>query len=97
MLGNSSSGLLEMPTFKKATVNLGNRQSGRLKSLSVIDTKIEKKFIIKALNKVYNKKFKEKLKKTINPYGNGGATSKIVKILKKLKFNNLINKKFYDI
>jgi GDP/UDP-N,N'-diacetylbacillosamine 2-epimerase (hydrolysing) len=97
MLGNSSSGLLEMPTFKKATINLGNRQSGRLKSLSVIDTKIKKKFIINALNKVYSKKFQEKLKKTINPYGKGGATSKIVKILKKLKFNNLINKKFYDI
>ena len=44
MIGNSSSGLLEMPSFRKATINLGDRQSGRIKSKSVLDTKIKKKY-----------------------------------------------------
>ena len=44
MIGNSSSGLLEMPTFKKGTLNLGNRQLGRIKSESVIDSNIKKKY-----------------------------------------------------
>ena len=43
MVGNSSSGILEMPTFKKATLNLGDRQLGRVKSESVLDTNIKKK------------------------------------------------------
>ena len=97
IVGNSSSGLLEMPTFKKATINLGKRQSGRLKSVSIIDTKIKRKDIINTINKIYQKKYQCKLKLSSNPYGKGGASKKIVSILKKTKYKNLINKKFYDI
>ena len=97
MLGNSSSGLLEMPTFKKATINLGNRQSGRLKSTSIINSKIKKKLITNAINKVYQKKFQKKLTNCKSPYGNGGASLKILKIIKKINLKNLINKKFYDV
>ena len=97
MIGNSSSGLLEMPTFKKASLNLGNRQSGRVKSESVIDTKIKKKDIINSIKKIYSKKFQIKIKNSFNPYGNGGASEKIIKILKKKKMKNFMLKKFYDI
>ena len=62
MIGNSSSGLLEMPTFKKGTLNLGNRQLGRIKSESVIDSNIKKKNIINSINKIYSKKFQMKIK-----------------------------------
>lgn len=97
MVGNSSSGLLEMPTFKKATLNLGDRQLGRLKSESVLDTNIKKKDIIKSINRIYSKKFQIKIKNSFNPYGNGGASEKIIKVLKKNKRKNFIMKKFYDI
>lgn len=97
MVGNSSSGLLEMPTFKKATLNLGDRQSGRLKSESVLDTNIKKKDIIKSINRIYSKKFQIKIKNSFNPYGNGGASEKIIKVLKENKRKNFIIKKFYDI
>ena len=63
MVGNSSSGLLEMPTFKKATLNLGDRQLGRVKSESVLDTNIKKNDIINSINKIYSKKFQIKIKK----------------------------------
>ena len=97
MIVNSSSGLLEMPSFQKATINLGDRQSGRIKSKSVLDTKIKKKNIIFSIKKIYSNKFINKIKNCKNPYGDGGASTKIVKVLKKMKIKNLINKKFYDI
>ena len=52
IVGNSSSGILEMPTFKKPTINIGDRQLGRLKSTTVIDCKIEKKKILNSLKKL---------------------------------------------
>ena len=97
MIGNSSSGLLEMPTFKKATINLGERQSGRIKAKSVISTKIKSSHIIKAINKVYTNNFQKKLKNSVNPYGTGQTSEKIFKVLRKINFKNLINKKFYDL
>ncbi len=97
MVGNSSSGLLEMPTFKKATVNLGERQSGRIKANSVISTKIQSSYIIKAINKVYTKNFQKKIKKSTNPYGAGETSKKIFEVLRKINFKNLINKEFYDL
>lgn len=96
VLGNSSSGLLEAPTFKIGTINIGDRQKKRLKALSVIDCKPYKKNIKDSINLLYSKKFNKKLKFTKNPYGNGGASTKIVKILKKIDLKNLIKKEFYD-
>ena len=97
MIGNSSSGLLEMPSFKKATINIGSRQEGRLKSKSVIDIKINSIEILNSIRKVYSKDFKKKIQSSINPYGTGGASGKILKILKKKNFNNILIKKFYDL
>lgn len=97
VLGNSSSGLLEVPTFKIPTVNIGDRQTNRLKAISVIDCEPDNIDISKAISKAYSKKFQKKILGTKNPYGNGGASKKIISILKKNKFSFKLKKKFYDI
>lgn len=97
IVGNSSSGILEMPTFKNATINMGDRQLGRLKSSSIINCKIKKKEITNSLRKIYSKKFRNKIKYTKNIYGSFGSSIKIVKILKKINLKNILFKKFYDI
>ena len=97
VIGNSSSGILEMPYFKKATINLGSRQLGRLQSSSILNAEIKKNLILNSLKKINTKNFKKKLKNNKNIYGKPGASNRIVKIIKKLKFENLFQKKFYDI
>ena len=87
VIGNSSSGIYEVPSFRKPTVNLGNRQEGRLMAKSVINSKINKKFIIQAINKVYSKKFRKKLKKIKNPYTGKNASNNMIKILLKYDFS----------
>jgi GDP/UDP-N,N'-diacetylbacillosamine 2-epimerase (hydrolysing) len=97
MIGNSSSGLLEMPTFKNFSINIGDRQFGRQKAKSVIDCNFQTKNIIKAINFVLSSPNKRKIKNVKNPYGSGGASKKIINILKNQKFNNLILKDFFNI
>ena len=97
MIGNSSSGILEMPTFKKFSINIGERQSGRIKAKSVIDSKAQTQNIIRAIKFVLNPINRLKIKNVINPYGRGGASKKIIKVLKNKKLNNLILKDFFNI
>ena len=68
MIGNSSSGIIEMPSFKKATINLGSRQKGRIHSKSVINVEFNEKKILKAIKKVYSINFLKILRKSTNPY-----------------------------
>jgi len=96
VLGNSSSGLLEVPSFKKATINIGDRQKGRIKAKSVIDVKTNKKEILKAIKLAYTKKFQKKLKNIKNPYEKSKYPSReILEVLENIKVD--IQKKFYDI
>ena len=97
LVGNSSSGLLEMPTFKKFTINIGDRQKGRIKAKSVIDCKFNSIEILKALNFTFNRSNQKKISNVKNPYGSGGASDKIFLILKKIRLNNIINKKFHNL
>jgi len=98
VIGNSSSGLIEVPSFKKPTINIGDRQRGRVYGLSVINCKPTKKEIIESINLGLSESFRNKLKKSINPYGNKNSSLEIVKILKKIAVNeNLIKKKFYNL
>lgn len=97
VVGNSSSGIIEAPSFKIGTINIGDRQKGRIKTSSVIDCKPEKKDIISAFKKLYSKKFQDNLKNVENLYGDGITAKKIIEILKKCDFKNLIKKNFYDI
>ena len=97
MVGNSSSGLTEAPSFRIATINIGDRQKGRIKASSVIDCEPNKDSILKSFEKLYSKEFQETLKTTINPYGNGCASKKIVEILKSVDLKNILKKSFYDL
>ena len=97
VIGNSSSGLVEAPTFKIGTINIGNRQSGRIKAKSIIDCNLDKSSLKKALRKLYSKKFKEKLKNINNPYGQGRATEKILNIIKSKSLPKVLMKDFYDL
>ena len=96
VIGNSSSGLLEAPTFKKGTINIGDRQRGRIKAESVIDCKPTTKSISAAIKKLYSTEFQQKLKTVQNPYGSGGASEAIVKTLEKVSLENILKKKFYN-
>lgn len=97
VVGNSSSGLLEVPSFKKGTINIGSRQHGRLKAKSVIDCNPNRESILKALSKLYSLEFQDGLKDVVNPYGDGGASKKIAAILEKCVLDDLVRKSFYDL
>ena len=97
VLGNSSSGLSEVPSFKKATINIGDRQKGRARASSVIDVRPDRKEILTAIKRAYSKEFEQILKDTINPYDGGNPSKKMVKILKETKLDGILKKKFYDI
>ena len=97
VLGNSSSGLLEVPSFKKATINIGDRQKGRARASSVIDVRPVKEEILAAIKRAYSKEFEQTLKDAINPYDGGNPSKKMVKILKEIKLEGILKKKFYDV
>ena len=94
MIGNSSSGILEAPTFKLPAVNIGRRQIGRLQAKNVINVKeFDKQEIISAILKAKSPEFKESLKEITNPYGDGNSSDKIIDILTQIEINSeLLNK-----
>lgn len=94
LIGNSSSGFIEAPSFKLPVINIGNRQLGRERGINVIDVQHEKQAIVKAIKKVlFNNKFRTCLKECKNPYGDGKASQRIVRILSMIKTDrNLLQK-----
>lgn len=97
VVGNSSSGLTEVPSLKTPTVNIGPRQKGRLQAVSVINCSPVKEEIRDALHRAISPTFEKKVRRTENPYGEAGATEKIVKMLRKINFKNLGPKVYYDL
>jgi GDP/UDP-N,N'-diacetylbacillosamine 2-epimerase (hydrolysing) len=99
VIGNSSSGLLEIPSFKKGTINIGDRQRGRLRSQSVINCEPECSSIIGALKHLYSEEFQSLLPGVINPYkkGKGNASEEVVKIIETKSQINLLKKYFYNL
>ena len=97
VVGNSSSGILEAPSFNIGTIDIGDRQMGRIKSDSVISCLPNYLSIQKAFNLLYEKDFKLKLLNVTSPYGNGGASKKIKEVIKSAKLKNILKKRFYDI
>ena len=97
VVGNSSSGIAESPSFKKGSINIGDRQKGRLKASSVIDCTPDKDSIVKALNFLYSATFKQRLKTVSNPYGEGGASKFIVDTIKKVNLDEILKKSFNDL
>lgn len=97
LIGNSSSGIHETPTFKIPAINIGNRQMGRERAINVIDVPCQSLKIEEAINKSLNDhNFLKKLKSLKNPYGDGSSSKKIVNILKKVSLENIIQKHFVD-
>jgi GDP/UDP-N,N'-diacetylbacillosamine 2-epimerase (hydrolysing) len=97
VIGNSSSGLMEVPSFRKGTINIGRRQSGRIQASSVINCEPKEVEIRKSIDRLYSAEFQSLLRSTINPYGEGGASNEIVKILAHFPLEGIIEKTFYDL
>ncbi len=95
IVGNSSSGIIEAPSFKIPVVNIGTRQEGRERAENVMDVRYDKKQIMSAIEKaLFDKDFKAKLKNIKNPYGNGNSGDRIAHILSEIKIDNrLLQKK----
>jgi GDP/UDP-N,N'-diacetylbacillosamine 2-epimerase (hydrolysing) len=96
VVGNSSSGLLEAPSFKIGTIDIGDRQKGRIKADSVISCLPNKNSISIAFQELYSKQFRSIVGKVENPYGKGGASKKIARIIKDISLVNIVKKSFYD-
>lgn len=97
VIGNSSSGLAEVPTFKKPTINIGDRQKGRLNCGSVINCEPLKEAISLAIEYSYSPAFQHEILNVVNPYGDGGSAERIIEILRTVDHNTLIKKEFYDL
>jgi GDP/UDP-N,N'-diacetylbacillosamine 2-epimerase (hydrolysing) len=97
VVGNSSSGLAEVPSFRKGTVNIGDRQRGRLKAGSVIDCAPDRQSISEALRTLYSPEFQATLPEVRNPYGEGGASEKVVRVLQEYPLDQLLKKTFNDL
>lgn len=97
VVGNSSSGIIEAPSFKIATVNIGDRQEGRIKAKSVIDCQPNLSDIKRALAELYSPQFQKKLKEVVNLYGDGNTAEKIAGVLKSFDVSRVLKKKFYDV
>ena len=97
VIGNSSSGLLEAPSLMVGTVNIGDRQRGRLQAQSVIGCKPNQREIQIAITKLISEDFRSKLQNVVSPYGGPGASKNIVDQLKKTELSDIDVKMFYDL
>ena len=97
VVGNSSSGLIEVPSFGIPTVNIGDRQKGRIRPDSVIDCNTEVEAIRSALDKAQSEMMKDRAKKTINPFGDGQSARRVVRVLAEYDLSSITAKSFFDI
>lgn len=97
IVGNSSSGILEVPSFHKPTVNIGQRQRGRVQAVSIINCEILQEDIKKAIYKAYSEQFVRSLQNISNPYELEDTSKQIKNILKKISLEGIVQKKFYDL
>lgn len=99
VLGNSSSGIIEAPAFHIPTINVGDRQKGRLQSESILNCGTKTEDIVKVINTAFSDEHKEICRKAVSPYGDGHASERIaeqtVKIVMKERID--LKKKFYDL
>jgi len=96
VIGNSSSGLVEAPSFKIGVVNIGNRQKGRAKSTSVIDCDSSILGIEKAINVIFTNDYKNKILKIRNIYEGKNVSNKMLSVIKSYNLDGILMKSFYD-
>lgn len=97
VIGNSSSGLIEAPSLHVPTINIGDRQKGRIAPPSVISCGDCKEDIAQAIEQSLSKEHKEICANMINPYGDGHAAEKIIEVIKSATYGDLLQKEFYDL
>ncbi|MFM5344964.1 UDP-N-acetylglucosamine 2-epimerase [Aeromonas veronii] len=97
IVGNSSSGIIEAPSFNISTINIGDRQKGRVRASSIIDVEIDEDQIFNAIQSAFTLKINNELNKNFNPYYKKNSSQQIVTILKKVNLYELKAKCFYDI
>ncbi|KIL97763.1 UDP-N-acetylglucosamine 2-epimerase [Paramagnetospirillum magnetotacticum MS-1] len=97
VVGNSSSGLIEVPSFGIGTVNIGDRQKGRLRAASIIDCPILAESIADALTRLLSPEFQAMARSVVNPFGDGHASERILDVLAAHPLDGLIRKGFVDL
>lgn len=97
VIGNSSSGILEVPYFRKPTINIGDRQKGRIQAASVINCLESKESICEAIQLSFSSQFQKGLTSMRSPYGEEYVSGKVKDILKNVKLEPLLRKTFYDL
>lgn len=97
VVGNSSSGILEAPVLKASTVNIGDRQKGRLRFPSVIDCAEEKGAIVAAIQKALSEDFRQGLEDMIIPHSDGNIAVRIKNVLRDVPLERLFQKQFFDL
>lgn len=97
VVGNSSSGIIEAPSFGCATINIGDRQKGRIQATSVINCLPERHDILRALRKVESPEFKNLLQVCVNPYEGNNTTESILRVLKEYPLQGIMKKHFYEV
>jgi GDP/UDP-N,N'-diacetylbacillosamine 2-epimerase (hydrolysing) len=97
VVGNSSSGLIEVPSFRIGTINIGDRQQGRIRAASVIDCEPTKASIAKALTQLFSEGFRKSVQTVVSPYGEGGVAQKITQVLASTSLEGILKKRFYTL
>ena len=97
VVGNTSSGIVEAPSFKIGSINIGDRQKGRVQALSTINCTAQKDALKSAFIMLYSNDFKEVLHEVVNPYRQGNASKKTKEVLKNIPLVNIIKKEFRDL
>lgn len=97
VVGNSSSGIVEVPSFGIPTLNIGDRQKGRIQAESIYNCLPDKDSILKGLDKVLSKEFRELASKVHNPYEKANTAEEIFKVISTYPLEQLKQKHFYDI
>jgi UDP-hydrolysing UDP-N-acetyl-D-glucosamine 2-epimerase len=98
MVGNSSSGIIEAASFHLPVVNIGTRQQGRLRGKNIIDVDYDRNQILIGLQKALDPQFQDQIMKLVNPYGDGTAAEKIIRVLKTVEIDErLLMKRFHDV
>lgn len=97
VVGNSSSGIVEIPSFHIPTVNIGDRQKGRIAAESVLHVNPNTADIIKGMKTAFSSEFIQKCKEIENPYGQGNTTEQMMEVFSGLTQIKSIQKKFYDL
>jgi GDP/UDP-N,N'-diacetylbacillosamine 2-epimerase (hydrolysing) len=97
VIGNSSSGIIEVPSLKKGTINIGDRQLGRLQDATIINCQPESNQIRAAIELLYTDDFKKKLEISSNPNDSRDVSGKIIKTLREISLDGILKKRFYDL